>query len=231
MLIKFGGGVVDARGSIAGSTFSRNRSGAYARARVKPVNPNSDRQSDIRAIMSLTSAAYLDSASSVQRAEWGVFASNMPEKNKLGEDIRLSGFNQFVKTNVAARNAGLPMVVDGPTIFTKPGEDINFEASGSEATQQASIIFSDSSAWVDEDDSAMIIQIGIPQNASINFFDGPWRHAGIIRGNLASPPTSPATIALPYPSVEGQKLWVRGRLIFDDGRLGDWFHDSFDMGA
>jgi len=47
--IKFGGGVVDARGSLAGNVFSRNKSGAYMRARVTPVNrtPHFNRLSGI----------------------------------------------------------------------------------------------------------------------------------------------------------------------------------------
>ena len=51
-LIKYGGGIVDMSGSIAGNTHARNRFGNYMRARTKPVNPNSDRQVAIRAIVS-----------------------------------------------------------------------------------------------------------------------------------------------------------------------------------
>lgn len=231
MLVKFGGGVIDARGSVGGNVFSRNASGAYVRARVKPVNPNSDRQSRIRAIMASRTASYLDSASSAQRVEWGVFASNMPEKNKLGEDIRFSGFVQYIKSNVAALNAGLPAILSGPVIFTKPGEDPLFEVTASEGSQELSIVFSEGRDWVDEDNAGMIIRVGIPQNASRNFFDGPWRHAGLIAGDSSTAPTSPATITSPWPIVELQKVWVGGRIIRSDGRLSDWFQVSPSVGS
>lgn len=231
MLVVYGGGILDARGSIGGNTASRNGSGPYWRARVKPVNPNSDAQSRVRAIMSRVSAMYLDSASSAQRLEWGVFASNMPHKNKLGLDIRLSGFNQFVKSNVAALNAELPSILDGPVIFTLPGEDPTFEVSASESSQELSVIFNDNRDWVDEDFAGMIIQVGIPQNASIGFFNGPWRHADIIRGDSSTAPTTPATIASPWPVVELQKVWVRGKIIRADGRTSDWFQVSPIVGS
>ena len=39
-LVKYGGGIIQMSGSMAGNTFARNRYGNYMRARTKPVNPN-----------------------------------------------------------------------------------------------------------------------------------------------------------------------------------------------
>ena len=231
MLVKFGGGITAASGSVGGNTFSRNRYGAYMRVRTKPVNPQTDRQSRVRAIMSQNAAAYLDSASSAQRIEWGVYATNIVKKNKLSEDIRWSGYNHFIASKTAAKNAGLPAILDGPVIFTLPGEDPTFAVTASAATQLATITFADRADWCSEDNAGMIISIGIPQNASRAFFDGPYKHAGLIAGDLSVPITSPQTIALPYPAVENQKLWVRGRIIRADGRLSDWFQVSISVAA
>ena len=231
MLLKFGGIVSDARGSLGGTVFSRNKSGAYARQRTAPINPQSSRQSAIRAIMADVSQSWFDSLSGAQRSEWAVYASNVPAKNKLGESINLSGFNQYVKSNVAAMNASLAAVLDGPAIFTLPGEDTSFDSAISEATQLLSITFDDARAWVDEDESGMIIQMGIPQNDSIEFFDGPWRHAGTIPGDGTTAPTTPATIAVPFPVVANQKVWTRGRIFRNDGRMSDWFRVDSIAGA
>ncbi|GAI01350.1 unnamed protein product, partial [marine sediment metagenome] len=43
-LIKYGGGIVQISGSIAGTVFARNKMGNYARPRTKPVNPRTARQ-------------------------------------------------------------------------------------------------------------------------------------------------------------------------------------------
>lgn len=224
MLVKWGAGIVDGRGSIAGTTFSRNRYGAIARARTKPVNPGTDRQSAIRAKISYVAAAWLGLLSSAQRAAWGVFASNVPATNKLGEVIYLSGNNQFVKTNVAALNAGVDMILDAPTIFTLPGEDSSFDATVDAGTGKITLTFDDTRDWCDEDGACLIVQMGLPQNASIGFFNGPWRHAGAIEGDSVAPPTSPdATLNVPFSVADDQLVWVRAKILKADGRTSDWF--------
>jgi len=230
-LIKFGGGITDARGSIAGNVFSRNRSGAYIRSRTKPVNPNTTRQSGVRALMSTISQNWNNVLTQAQRDAWETFASNVSEQNRLGEDINLTGFNQYVKSNMAAQNAGLSAIAAAPTIFTKPGEDNSFAVAVSEASQEITVTFDDTADWCDEDGGAMILQMGIPQNESINFFDGPWRFADSIDGDSTTAPTSTTAIAVPFAVSEDQKVFVRGRIIRADGRLSDWFRGSASCGA
>lgn len=222
-LIKFGGGIIEARGSIAGNVFSRNRYGAYMRARTKPINPNSDRQSAIRTLISEVSQAWFADATQAQRDAWAVFAANVPATNKLGEVIYLSGFNQYMKSNIASLNAGLLAIQPAPTTFTLPGEDPSFVPTIDAGTELISVVFDDTRDWLDEDGGAMIVQMGLPQNDSIEFFNGPWRHAGAIEGDSVTPPTTPATIAVPYPVADDQKVWVRAKILRADGRVSDWF--------
>jgi hypothetical protein len=230
-LIRLGGIAIDARGSVGGIVFSRNASGNYVRARITPVNPQSARQDAIRAIWAEVSQKWFSLLTDAQRSEWAVYAANVPTTNKLGQVINLSGFNMFQKSNVAAANAGLPVLDDGPAIFTLPGEDTSFAVAISEASQELSVTFDDTRDWVDEDDSAMIIQMGIPKNDSINFFDGPYRHAGVILGDGTTAPTTPATITVPFPVVANQKVWTRGLIIKNDGRMSDWFRVDSIAGA
>ena len=222
-LIKFGGGIIEMRGSIAGNVFSRNRYGAYMRARTKPINPNSSRQDAIRAIVSEVSLRWFGSLTQLQRDAWGVFAANVPAKNKLGEVIYLSGFNQFVKSNIASLNAGLDGINEGPVVFDLPGADLDFVPSIDAGTQLISIVFADGRPWCDEDGAAMIVQMGLPKNDSIEFFNGPWRHAGAIEGDSVAAPTTPETFAVPFVVADEQKVWVRAKILRADGRLSDWF--------
>lgn len=230
-LVKYGGGILDMRGSIGGQVHSRNRSGSYIRARTKPINPNTERQSRIRGLMSAVSKDWFDALTGSQRDDWFQYAANVPSKNKLGEVINLSGFNQYTKSNMAALNAALPAILDGPAIFTLPGEDATSTATAAETTQLISLVFDDSRDWVDEDDAAMIVQVGLPQNESIEFFNGPWRHAGTVPGDGTTAPTTPAEITSPWNIVENQKLFVRTRIIRSDGRLSDWFQLSLICGS
>lgn len=227
MLIRFGNGITDGRGSMGGNTVSKNRYGHYMKARTTPVNPQSSRQSAIRAIWALVSTLWRTLASQANRDAWAVFASNVPTVNKLGESISLSGFNQFQKSNVAAKNAGLPEIAAAPVIFTLPGEDPLYATGIDAGTGKISVTFDDTREWVDEDDAGMIIEVGIPQDDSVEFFNGPWRHAGVLLGDAITPITTPdATLDVPFEVGDGQKVWTRAKIIRADGRLSDWFRSD-----
>lgn len=231
MLVRYGGGILDARGSIGGQTHSRNRSGAYVRARTVPTNPNTPRQAAVRAIMSVVTANWNNLLSAAQRISWDLFALNVPAKNKLGETINLTGFNQYVKSNIASLNASLPAILAGPTDFTLPGEDATMSVVGSEGSQELEVTFDALRDWVNEDGAGMIVQMGAPQDASINYFSGPWRFADSIDGDGTTAPTSPATIVVPFAITENQKLFVRARILRADGRLSGWFQLDVICGA
>lgn len=230
-LVKFGGGITEMRGSIGGTVFSRNKSGAIARQRTTPINPKSALQSAIRALQSVVAQAWRSATSAAQKAAWAVFAANVPAKNKLGEVINLSGFNQYVKSNMTAQNAGLPAIAGAPIVFTLPGEDPTVTGVVSEGSQDIAVAFDDARDWVDEDDAAMIVQMGIPQDDSIEFFDGPWRHAGAILGDNTTAPTTPEQVAVPFPVAAGQKIFIRTKIIRADGRVSDSFQVSAIAGA
>jgi hypothetical protein len=230
-LVKFGGGITEMRGSIGGSVFSRNRSGATVRARTTPVNPKTALQSAIRAIISFVSQSWRTATTAAQKAGWAVYAANVPAKNKLGEVISLSGFNQYVKSNVAAQNAGLTAILSAPSVFTLPGEDSTLAAVISEGSQEIAVTFDATREWVDEDNAGLLIYMGMPQDDSIEFFDGPWRYAGIISGDGTAPPVTGDAVAVPFPVVADQKVFVQARIIRADGRLSDTFRSSTIAGA
>lgn len=224
MLVRYGGGITDARGSIGGQTHSRNRYGAYVRARTTPVNPRSARQSMARAITALVSTLWRSAVSEAQRDAWRVFAANVPASNKLGESINLAGFNQFYKSNVAAKNAGLVEILPAPVLFTLPGEDPDYTCDIDATTGKLTIAFDEDRSWCSEDNAAMIVQVGLPQDPSIGFFNGPWRHAGIVPGDNGVPVTTPNTdIDVPFQVAADQKVWTRAKILRADGRLSDWF--------
>lgn len=109
--IKFGSiGISDARGSIGGTVFSRNRGGAYIRQRTTPVNPNTSRQAAIRATFGTVQSSWRG-LTEAQRESWRSNAVNFPVKNRLGETITLQGNILFQKCNMVLASAGLPLSV------------------------------------------------------------------------------------------------------------------------
>jgi len=222
-LIKFGIGVSKMSGKVGGSVFASNRYGSYVRNWNSPVNPNSDRQAQVRSNMAALVQDWKDTLTETERYQWEVYASNIVMKNRLGEDIYLSGFNHFIRSNMAIINADLDQVNGGPGELSLPATDPSLTAAYASGTQLVSMAFDDGMDWVDEAGAAMLVYVGQPVSAGKSFFAGPWRYAGAILGNATTAPTSPATIATPFIVQAGQKLYTKARIVRADGRLTEYF--------
>lgn len=230
--VKFGGGVTAISGSIAGSTFGRNRFGFYIRPRTKPVNPNSAGQAGIRSAMSYLTAYWHATLTPAQRVAWTTYAAAVAMKNRLGETIYLTGFNHFIRSNAELVNRSLTLVADGPTVLALPEKDPTIAATGAASTQLVSVAFDVLLDWIDEDDSYMMVYQGVPQLATRNFFGGPWRYMDKIEGDSITPPTSPVTMTAPFTLVEDQKVWCYARIVRADGRVTmPIYPDPFAVGA
>lgn len=230
-LVKYGGGIVQMAGSIAGNVYARNRSGNYARARTTPVNPNTSNQQSARNAVSAAVSRWSNSLTAAQRTAWNLYASNVAMLNRLGESINLSGFNHYVRSNSLLLRNGETPVDAGPTTFELPETDSLFAVTGSEATQLISVAFDDTLTWLDEDGGFMMVFMGMPQNAQVNFFAGPWNLAGVIDGDSGTPPTTPQTFTAPRVITEGQRVWVYARIVRADGRVSTKFRSDFFAAA
>jgi len=224
-LLKFGGGITEMRGSIAGNVYSRNRYGAYARARTKPVNPNTSMQQTIRNTMSTLRSLWFNTLTAAQRVAWATYAANVNMTNKLGESILLSGYNHFCRSNAARLYNGVAHVAAGPTTFSLPDIDSALAVSGTADDQKIATVFTPTDPWALEVGAYMFLYMGIPQDATINFFNGPWKRIGYVVGQDPAD-TSPIEIDSPYPIAADQKFWVRARISRADGRLTEYFRDD-----
>ncbi|GAI50043.1 unnamed protein product, partial [marine sediment metagenome] len=220
-LVKYGGGVVQMSGSIAGSVFARNKSGNYVRPRTKPVNPKSERQVDAREIIKQLAAHWHTTLNDTHRGGWENYADAVPMKNKLGETIHLSGFNHFIRSNSARLGVGLAIVEAGPTTPALPPIDESFGVTTSAYYQALVIAFKGTDGWDDEVGAAMIITAGRPQLATRNTFHGPWRTAEAIEGEEGATPASNYSVAAPFTLTAGQIIWCSHRIARADGRLSN----------
>ncbi|MCK5565505.1 MAG: hypothetical protein KAJ07_09690 [Planctomycetes bacterium] len=231
MLVKFGGGVLAASGSIGGQTFARNRSGNYVRSRTKPVNPNTARQQAVRSNMTGSTGRWSSTLTALQRAEWATYAAAIAWQNKLGETIKLTGFNHYVRSATSLLAAGGVVVDDGPAILSLPDGDPLVAVTALATGQALSVSFDDSLPWLDEDGAHMVVQMGTPQNITRNFFNGPWRQAGVIDGDGTTAPTTPQAMTAPFAIQEGQLVYFQFRIIRADGRVSQTFRTSATVGA
>ncbi len=218
-------------GSLAGVVASRNRFGPYFRNRAIPVNPNTGRQMAARNAFSSLATAWSNDLSQLERDAWNLYASQVTVKDALGNDIFLSGFNMFIRTNTITIPALLPQVDTGPTVFTLAETDPTFAATISQATQLITVAFDINLAWDNEDDAAMQISMSRPVTVGRAFIPPTLRRAGFILGDATTPPTSPQTIATPFVITETQNVIVAARILRADGRLSDFFRVTVSIDA
>lgn len=224
-LVKYGGGIVQMSGSMAGNTFARNRYGNYVRARTKPVNPNSAGQVSIRNTLSALVEAWNETLSDAERAAWRLYASNVAMTNKLGETINLSGFNHYVRSNSIRLFAGPATRIDaGPTTFSLPEVDPVFNVA-CQNDNTIDITYDDTMDWADEPTGQIMVFMGVPQSPGRNFFAGPYKYAWRAVGVDNAGPTSPSEgNSPPFVITPGQLVWFYARISRADGRLTTKFH-------
>lgn len=226
--VKYGGGIVQISGSIAGNTHARNRYGNYIRAKTKPINPNTALQQQIRAAMAELTLRWSATVTAAQRTAWNLYGSSVAMKNRLGEVVFLSGFNHYIRSNMINVQATIAIIDAGPTVFELPEQDPAFAITCTEAGQTISTAFDNSMDWADETDARMFIYQGQPQNAQRNFFDGPWRFHSTITGINGAPPASPNVQPVDFAVAEGQHIWCYARIMRIDGRISEPFRaDTF----
>ena len=119
-IVKFGPTVVGARGTIAGTIFTANKAGPYARGWSKGANPKSPLQSDQRTRFASLASAWRG-LTTAQRDDWIDYADDPPQEltNSLGETYFASGFNWYVRINDHLEAAGAARRDDAPTL-TRP---------------------------------------------------------------------------------------------------------------
>ncbi len=211
--------LAQASGSLDGTVFSHNRFGRYTRNGSRPVNPLSQRQAAIRAAFTAVASRWESTLTQPQRDAWDVYAANIPVTNRLGDEVFLTGFNHYIRSNTAIQQASGPIVDDGPTNLTLPAQDGTIVVAATESDQLLSVAFDDTLAWLDEDNGFLTVFMGLPQPASHQFFGGPYRFSDSIDGDAITAPTTPTTMAAPFVFAEGQKLWIRTRILRADGRI------------
>jgi len=206
-----------ASGSVGGLTYARNRFGAYTRGRAVPVNPNSTRQQTARAFLAEFATAWA-SLTDAQRASWEAWAAIVTKTNKLGDQIFLTGFNWFVAINSQRAQAGITATLTVPSgtlsLSTLTPPTVLVIVAGSEAE----VSFEDTDEWANDDLGFLNVQISDPQPKTRNYFNGPFYLRSSILGDSVTPPTSPATVTLPYGVLTNQRVFFRFVGQTGDGR-------------
>lgn len=222
----FGQGVTRMAGSIGGTTFSRNRFGAYAKNKALPVNPDTPLQQVIKTLMQNLTALWISLLTPVQRFAWAEYGSRVAVTDRFGETVFLTGINHYVRSNLPRMQAGLARIDDGPTDYALPATDPTISLIPTASDDGLSLTFDATMDWANETGAALILWGGKPRSISRIFFNGPYRLAGDVLGDDAIPPTSPEALTSAYVLTEGQLIKVQCRIVRADGRISDPFRVS-----
>jgi hypothetical protein len=99
--VTYGALVTDLAGSIAGTTFQKNASGAIARARAyTPVNPSIQQSNRQLAMIQLV--AKWSTLTLIQKTAWNNLAAAHNKINDWGNYTKLSGYQWFISYNLNA---------------------------------------------------------------------------------------------------------------------------------
>lgn len=124
---------VPSSGSVGSLVYSRNRGGQYTRNRVHPAQPvGTGRRATVRGYMTAGSHAWT-TLGAVSQAAWDVQAKLTPVRDSLGQTVRLTGQQMFLRVYLAQANATLvpPTTPQGPLLtFSATGSGLTIDSSG-----------------------------------------------------------------------------------------------------
>ena len=137
---KYGGGVQDLRGSIAGQVHSRNTYGNYIRQKVSPVQPRTQRQLEVRELFTTLSRRFSQVLTDAQQEAWRQAAASTPVRDVFGDSIALTGINLYTRLNSLRVLAGLePLDTPPPVVEVSALENFNVAWDPSEESLTLSI--------------------------------------------------------------------------------------------
>ena len=203
MKIKFGALVVAGSGKIGGHVAAKNRSGAYLRTKVTPVNLRSTSQVGARTRLSTISIAWRGLLAA-QRLQWNNAVSSFSKTDIFGDLRNPSGFNLFQKLNNNLVNAGI-VAIDVPPLPIAVPSLISLtptQASGG-ATSLAY------TATPTPADVVLIIKATAPISPGKSFVKSEFRQIGQVAEAGASPFVATTAYAAKFggPGLAGQKVF------------------------
>lgn len=203
--IKFGMMMTDARGKLGGQVFSKNRSGAYTRTKVTPVNPQSSYQVAVRnAFTSFAQNFRALTASQIQA--WNAAVVNFVGTDIFGDSRTPSGINLYTRLNLNLDNAG-QAAISTPPLPT--GADPN-TASTLVADVSSSLFTLTTAEAAVPAGHTLIVEATPLVSPGKNFVKSEFRVIGTFAAAAASPHLAGALWIAKFGSLTaGQKVFAR----------------------
>jgi hypothetical protein len=214
---KYGGGVQDLRGSIAGQVHSRNTYGNYIRQKVSPVQPRTERQLEVRELFTTLSRRFSNVLTDEQQEAWRQAAASTPIRDVFGDSISLTGINLYNRLNSLRVLAGLAPLDWPPSAQEVPALTA-FTANWDPEEWKLSLTFGPSPIPASH---YLFVWATEPLNPGVAFVNHKLRLLAVL------PPatTSPAILTPAYVDrygglISGKAIYLAGELVHETGWKG-----------
>lgn len=209
MKIKFGAIIVAGSGKIGGHVAAHNRSGAYMRTKVTPINSQTGSQTTVRNRLS-TLATSWKALTAAQILAWNNAVSLYKGTNIFGDIKSPSGFNLYQKLNNNLSRIGVAALTTPPTPVALPSCDTGVLTSVHAGAML--LTFTNDPSMVA---SVVAVEATAPQSAGKSFIKSEYRYIGLLPTITAHVSTLTTIYNAKFgaPSTAGQKVYVRIRQI------------------
>ena len=214
---KYGGGIQDVRGSIAGQVHSRNTYGNYIRQKVSPVQPRTPRQLEVRELFTTLSRRFSHYLADGQQEAWRQAAASTPVRDVFGDSITLTGINLYTRLNSLRVLAGLDPLDEPP-----PVEEVEALESFTPAWNPTAFALTlDFAPAPVPSDRYLFIWATEPLNPGVAFVSHKLRLLTILSPNTASPAELTGAYVARYGRlIPGKAIYLAGELVSETGWKG-----------
>lgn len=215
--VKYGGGIQDIRGSIAGQVHSRNTFGNYIRQKVSPVQPRSARQLEIRTLFTELSRRFSNTLSDEQQEAWRQAAASAPVRDVFGDSITLTGINLYARLNSLRLLQGLTPLDDPPPVEEVPSLD-SLTLTWNPDTLTLEVGFAPTPI---PPGLSLFVWATEPLNPGVAFVSPKLRLLTILPAGTASPADITTQYVARYGAITlGKRVYVAAELVSENGWKG-----------
>lgn len=201
------------RGKLNGSQFNRSKTANVLQRKAQPSRGMSTSQSAVRGRFADLQRSW-KGLTDGQRNDWQLSAANNPARDRFGELVVLSGYNQFIRANLNLRALLFPVVLSPYTLaapaapFTVAGGAVSVSYS-----VVGNVVFIDVGANITvpayDEDFFFTAQISLPVSDGVTVYHGRWTSVGgyaYISDDIEFQNSMPSRY--PTPAV-GQRVFVK----------------------
>jgi hypothetical protein len=205
MKMKFGAIIVDGRGKIGGHVASKNRSGAYLRTKVTPVNAQTGYQLSVRNRFTSLAQAWRG-LTQEQRDAWNGAVSDFQKTDIFGDLRTPTGFSLYQRLNNNILLIG-ESAISTPPLPSEVGEVVATELEAESGTQSLSLTLADD---VPAGTNVKVFATA-PQSAGRSFVKSEYRLIGVLDPEATTPVDLLSDYQAKFGSTgeAGQKIFVK----------------------